>query len=195
MSTTRRGARRMRPVAGAVPAVAGGTGGAGRPVAAAHGPEAERDARVITVFAAKGGCGKTTIATNLAVALADGGQRRVCLIDLDLAFGDVAIMLQLDPERTIADAIPVADRLDETGLRAAADAVLARGWTRCSPRSQPASAEEISRDLVAELIQLARKMFDYVVIDTPPRVQRTLLAALDAIAPCTCWSPRPSSRR
>src|SRR5262245_29653452 len=81
---------------------------------AAHGPA---DGQVITVFSAKGGCGKSTIATNLAVTLADGGKRRVCLIDLDLAFGDIAIMMQLSPEKTIADAIGVADRLDETGFR------------------------------------------------------------------------------
>ena len=57
--------------------------------------------QVVTVFAAKGGCGKTTMATNLAAALADGGKRRVCLVDLDLAFGDVAIAMQLTPARTL----------------------------------------------------------------------------------------------
>jgi Mrp family chromosome partitioning ATPase len=46
--------------------------------------------QIITVFAAKDGCGKTTLATNLAVVLHDGGARRVCLIDLDLESGDIA---------------------------------------------------------------------------------------------------------
>ncbi len=67
-------------------------------------------ARVVTVFSAKGGCGKSTMATNLALALAAGGERRVCLVDLDLAFGDVGIMLQLAPERGIADAVSAAER-------------------------------------------------------------------------------------
>src|SRR5262245_12987222 len=68
-------------------------------------PEApgDRPGEIITVFSAKGGCGKTFLATNLAVALAAGGSE-VALVDLDLHFGDVAIVLQLFPTRTIQDA-------------------------------------------------------------------------------------------
>ena len=81
---------------------------------------------LITVFSAKGGCGKTTLATNLAAALADRGRREVCLVDLDLAFGDVAIALQLFPAHTIADAVPLADSLDASGAGIAADPALPR---------------------------------------------------------------------
>ncbi|MEV4412459.1 P-loop NTPase [Catellatospora sp. NPDC049609] len=154
------------------------------PVSAA--PDDLVEGQVITVFAAKGGCGKSTIATNLAITLAQGdkasGRRRVCLIDLDLAFGDVAIMMQLAPHRTIADAIPVADRLDETGLRtlftryesggAAVDVLLAP--------VQPAIAEEVTRDLITEIIHMARGMYDFVVIDTASAFTEQMLAALDA---------------
>src|SRR6266550_327954 len=63
--------------------------------------------QIVTVFSTKGGCGKTTVATNLAVALHAGGAR-ACLVDLDLAFGDVAISLQLNPERTVVDAVAMA---------------------------------------------------------------------------------------
>ncbi len=77
----------------------------------AGAPAPEEDAAgtgiLVTVFSAKGGCGKTTLATNLAAALADHGRRDVCLVDLDLAFGDVAIALQLFPAHTIADAVPL----------------------------------------------------------------------------------------
>ena len=64
---------------------------------ASDAASAQHRGRVVTVFSAKGGCGKTTLSTNLAAALADGGRREVCLVDLDLAFGDVAIALQLFP--------------------------------------------------------------------------------------------------
>src|SRR4051794_30025546 len=72
----------------------------------AAGEELPTRGTLVTVFSAKGGCGKTTVATNLAAALADHGKRQVCLVDLDLAFGDVAIALQLFPGHTIADAVP-----------------------------------------------------------------------------------------
>src|SRR5688500_20272422 len=79
--------------------------------AQADGDGAKRGV-LVTVCSAKGGCGKTTVATNLAAALADGGRHQVCLVDLDLAFGDVAIALQLFPAHTIADAVPLAGNLD-----------------------------------------------------------------------------------
>src|SRR4029079_3519715 len=74
--------------------------------------------RVITVFSAKGGCGKTTVATNLAAAIADNGRRSVCLLDLDLAFGDVAIALRPFPSRPSADAVRMADTLDAPAIEA-----------------------------------------------------------------------------
>jgi pilus assembly protein CpaE len=68
--------------------------------------------QIITVFAAKGGCGKTTLASNLAVVLHNGGARRVCLVDLDLESGDLASTLGLIPARSLANAIPYAGELD-----------------------------------------------------------------------------------
>jgi pilus assembly protein CpaE len=137
------------------------------------------EGRVVTVFSAKGGVGKTTIATNLAIALAAGGSRRVCLVDLDLAFGDVAITLQLNPERTIADAIPVADRIDETGVRTLLTPYVPGVDTLLAP-VQPALADEVTRDLLAEVLQLCRGMFEFVVVDTASSFTEQTLAALDA---------------
>ncbi|WP_144123336.1 AAA family ATPase [Catellatospora sichuanensis] len=150
-------------------------------------PGEPAESQVITVFAAKGGCGKSTVATNLAITLAQGtkatGSRRVCLIDLDLAFGDVAIMMQLSPQRTIADAIPVADRIDETGLRTLLTRYEHGGGTALDvllAPVQPAIAEEVTRDLITEIIHLAREMYDFVVIDTASAFTEQMLAALDA---------------
>jgi len=140
---------------------------------------AEFDARVVTVFAAKGGCGKTTLATNIAVALAAGGARRVCLIDLDLAFGDVAIMLQLVPERSIADAVGLGDQLDETSVRALLTPYAPGLDTLLAPAG-PAEAERVTQGLVADILRLARGMFDFLVVDTPPQFTDHVLTALDA---------------
>jgi pilus assembly protein CpaE len=136
------------------------------------------DAKVITVFAAKGGCGKTTLATNIAVALAADGVRRVGLVDLDLAFGDVAIMLQLVPERSIADAVGLGEGLDETALRTLLTPY-APGLSTLLAPAGPAEAERITQGMVAEVLRLARGMFDYLVVDTPPQFTDHVLAALD----------------
>src|SRR4029079_415162 len=68
--------------------------------------------KVIAVFSPKGGVGKTTISVNLALALTGKGARRVCLVDLDLAFGDVAIPMQLFPTPSIEQAIGSEDSID-----------------------------------------------------------------------------------
>jgi Flp pilus assembly CpaE family ATPase len=139
------------------------------------------DGQIVTVFAAKGGCGKTTIAVNLGVVLARGTGRRVCVVDLDLAFGDVAISVQLDPVRTIVDAMPMAGHLDITG----AASLLTRyrpGLEMLLAPVTPGDADKVSAALVAELLTVLRGMFDFVVIDTPAQFSEHVLAAMDASA-------------
>jgi MinD-like ATPase involved in chromosome partitioning or flagellar assembly len=138
----------------------------------------ETPGRVITVFSAKGGCGKTTLATNLAVVLHAGGANRVCLLDLDLGFGDVATTLQLTPERTLADAVPLKRKLDMLGasalvtpFRPGLDCILAPVG--------PGEAERVPASLVGDLLAVLPAMYDYVVVDTPAQFSEHVLAALD----------------
>ncbi len=135
-------------------------------------------ALVTVVFSAKGGCGKTTVATNMAVALSDSGRSRVCLLDLDLAFGDVAIALQLMPQRTIIDAIAMAGHLDEKGVASIVTRYGPSLDTICAPL-EPGEAERIPVSVVIELIGVLRTMYDHVVIDTPPAFTEHVLAAFD----------------
>ncbi|GIF63699.1 hypothetical protein Ais01nite_17340 [Asanoa ishikariensis] len=136
------------------------------------------EAKIVTVFSAKGGCGKSTLATNLAVSLAEGGRRRVCLVDLDLAFGDVGIMLQLSPDRGIADAVASRERID-AGLIRALLTSYAPGVDVLLAPVGPTEAERIDRDLVVAVLAAVRTMADYVVIDTPAHFTEGVLAALD----------------
>jgi MinD-like ATPase involved in chromosome partitioning or flagellar assembly len=134
--------------------------------------------QVVTVFGAKGGCGKTAVAVNLGIALAMQGVRRVCIVDLDLAFGDVAISVQLDPLRTILDALPMAGHLDESG----AASLLTRyqpGIEMLLAPVAPGDAEKIPPRLVGELLAVLRRMYDFVVIDTPPQFSEHVLTAMD----------------
>ncbi|BCY06955.1 P-loop NTPase [Actinoplanes sp. L3-i22] len=134
-------------------------------------------ARVVTVFAGKGGCGRSVVAVNLAVALAGAG-RRVLLMDLDLQFGDVAIMMKLSPERSIAGGLQMAGRLDEPGLRSIVTTYRPGLDTLLAPAS-PAEGEQVRREFVVELLDVARPLYDYVVVDTPSVVTDQVLAALD----------------
>jgi len=134
--------------------------------------------RLITVFSAKGGAGKTTVSTNLAAALADGGRRNVCLVDLDLAFGDVAIALQLFPAHTLSDAVSMSDSLDETAV-AALLTPHSPGLTTLVAPVEPGAADTIPAALIGRVLRLLRQMFQFVVVDTPPAFTDHVLAAFD----------------
>ena len=137
------------------------------------------DGQVFSVFAAKGGCGKTTVATNLAVSLRRMGSGRVCLLDLDLDFGDVASALNLDTERTLALLIgprDVGDLLDTGDLitsspRAGVDCILAPVAPGDSERIRPARIGRLLRALVSR--------YDAIVVDLPARFSPTTMVALD----------------
>jgi pilus assembly protein CpaE len=146
-----------------------GIGGVGR-----GGPRG----RIVTVFSAKGGCGKTTLATNMAAALADRGRRELVLVDLDLAFGDVAIALQLFPAHTIADAVPLGDNLDFGSLQTLLTPH-SPGLTTLVAPVEPGTSEGIPASLVSRILEVLRDHYDYVIVDTPPAFDDHVLSAFD----------------
>jgi pilus assembly protein CpaE len=120
---------------------------------------------VILLFSGKGGVGKTLLATNLAVALVQETKSRVALVDLDLQFGDVGVMLNLDHSRSITDVVDAGEGLDGDTL----NEILANGPAGVRVLLAPISPEladlvttEHVRTIMAEL----RKAYDYVVVDT-----------------------------
>src|SRR4051794_21870245 len=134
----------------------------GSDLAAASPP---RDPRTVTLFSPKGGVGTTFLAVNIAVALAERGLRRVCIVDLDLEFGDVGIVSGVAPNRDISDAVGASLDEDET-----VDAVL----TNLSPGVDcvlapidPATADNVSTELVVALLARLRERYDFIVVDTP----------------------------
>jgi pilus assembly protein CpaE len=143
-----------------------------------NGAGATHDGCVVTVFAAKGGVGKTTVSTNLAAELASDGSR-VLLIDLDLSFGDVGIVLGLMPERSMSDVVAMAGHLDEQGLASVVTPHDSGLDALCAP-PLPADAERIPGSSITEVLRVAKRMYQYVVVDTPPAFTEHVLAALDA---------------
>jgi len=146
---------------------------------AAERPAAE--GQIVTVFTNKGGVGKTMLAVNLGVVLAQRGANEVCVVDLDLASGDVAISLLLDPARTIADAVSMTGHIDTTGAASLLTRYRPGLETLLAPVT-PGDAEKIQPSLVGELLAVLRTMFDYVVVDCPPALSEHVLTALDASA-------------
>ena len=146
-----------------------------------HGDGVEakvRRGRIVTVFSAKGGCGKTTLATNMAAAIADSGRGSVALVDLDLAFGDVAIALQLFPTHTIADAVAIGEDLDGPALASLLTAHRSGLQALVAPL-EPSTAETIDTKTVVRVLDLLAEEFDYVVVDTPPALDDHVLASFD----------------
>ena len=138
---------------------------------------------VITVFAPKGGVGKTTTSVNLALALAEGGARKVCLVDLDLAFGDVAITLQLFPSHSIEEAIGAEEGLDPSMVESLLTEHEAGVMVLAAP-NLPDARDRISARLVSRMLRTLRTQFDYVVVDTAPNFDEQTLQALDETDEC-----------
>ncbi|MBV8599165.1 MAG: AAA family ATPase [Actinobacteria bacterium] len=133
--------------------------------------------RVITVFSPKGGTGKSVTASNIAAALNTRGLRTL-LLDLDVQFGDAAIILGLEPERTLHDVVVAPGALDAEKLTAFAT-VHASGLHVLPAPLCPEDAELISGEKIGEVLATAEAAYDAVVVDTPPFFAEQVLAALD----------------
>ena len=141
------------------------------------GSAGDTNGRIVTVFSAKGGVGKTTFSTNLGAYLAASGHRTL-VIDLDLAFGDVGISLQLLPTQTMEDVVAMTGHLDEQGLRSVVTSHPSGLDVLCAP-SGPGGADRIPGATVSEVLRVARRHYEFVIIDTPPAFTDHVLAAFD----------------
>lgn len=135
--------------------------------------------KIITVFSSKGGCGKSFLASNLAILLAQTTGKEVAMVDLDLQFGDLAIMLQLFPARTIYDAAQNLDRLDAEAMKGYLTPHRGSHVFLLAAPLEPGLSETISAESVAKIIRLMKRLYKYVIIDTPPSFTDHVLAALD----------------
>lgn len=135
---------------------------------------------VIMVVSPKGGSGKTTISTNLAVGLGRANPKQVAIVDLDLQFGDVANTLRLVPEQTIAGAARAANHapIDATEIKAFLTPHPAGLYALCAPE-EPAEADVVRPEHVAQVVKALASEFRYVVIDTGSGLDDAALAAVD----------------
>ncbi|WP_427129805.1 AAA family ATPase [Pseudarthrobacter sp. S9] len=133
---------------------------------------------VIGVFSPKGGVGKTTIATNIAIGLGKVAPMSVVIVDLDLQFGDVASGLYLNPEHTVTDAVSSAASHDSLVLKAFLTVHPGSIYALCAPRT-PEEADDITPQQVTRLLEQLAQQFQYVIVDTAPGLPEIGLAALE----------------
>jgi pilus assembly protein CpaE len=141
--------------------------------AAEEGPQG----KLFTVFSTKGGVGKSLVAVNTAVALAQQ-KHRVCLVDLDVNSGDVAIMLQLSPSRNVNDLVSFRGGIDEGAI----ESLLTTHSEHLSVVAAPVhldSPDQATADEIGQLLDGLKAMFDFVVVDTSGVFDDQALAALD----------------
>jgi pilus assembly protein CpaE len=139
---------------------------------------AVKKGKVITVVSPKGGVGKTTVATNMAVGLARTAPHSTVLVDLDVQFGDVASALDLEPEYSLPDAVHGPASRDAMVLKTFLTRHETGLYVICGPRT-PADADGIAGQEVSRLLQTLAAEFSYVVVDTSPGLSDHTLAAID----------------
>jgi pilus assembly protein CpaE len=133
---------------------------------------------VLTIFGLKGGIGKTTVAANLAIALHRQTSASAVLVDMDMRFGDIAVLLGLLPEKTLADAARDAQRLDRSAIRRyllhhpAGISVLA------APH-KPAEWDQVEPEQLRSIVQVLAQTFDYVILDTPGTFNKVVDLSLE----------------
>ena len=153
------------------------TAAPGSPHAQASGPSSR--GQIISFFSPKGGVGRTTISTNLAVALFQSTDRPVVLVDGSLPFGDIAVILNMNPKaKTIADLVGSFENLDADIL----ETVLvphSTGIKVLLAPPTPEAAELITAANMKKVLELLRERYAFVVVDTWPSFQEVVLAMLD----------------
>ena len=146
-----------------------------------HAPPTSRaEGRVVTFFAPKGGVGRTTLAVNFAVAAANEMGKRVALIDGGLQFGDVGVLLNLNPKNQ-----SIADLAREMNSGADLDTLEgtlidhSSGIRVLMAPPSPEMAELVSADHLSRIVAALRLTHDLVVIDATASLMDATLAFMD----------------
>jgi pilus assembly protein CpaE len=134
--------------------------------------------RIVTFCSNKGGVGKSTMSVNVACGLAKRHPKKVLLVDASLQMGSCAPMLDIRPATTLTDAVRERDRLDETLLRELAVSHSCGLDLLAAPLSA-VEAAEVDDHAISLILTLARRTYDYIVVDTFPMLDRTMMAVLD----------------
>ncbi len=135
--------------------------------------------QIVTLYSAKGGSGTSVIAASLAVTLAKRCTRPVCLVDIDLQFGDIAVMLKLAPQHTLVDAVSAQERLDPSLLQSLLVEHKDSGLLVMPAPLEPAHADQIGAADVVKLLEVLRTFCALVIVDTQTYLNDPMIGALE----------------
>lgn len=135
--------------------------------------------QVIVVYSPKGGVGCTTVAANLAVTL-QNDETPVALVDGNLQFGDVSVVLNEQGKNSISDLAPRADELDPEIIQEVMIKHEKSGISVLAAPYRPEYAENITDEQFSKVIDYLRGIYSYIVIDTSTNLEDVTLAAIDA---------------
>lgn len=135
--------------------------------------------KVITTFSNKGGIGKTAIATNLAVEIANMTKERVALVDLNMQMGDVTTFLDLNPSFDTAYVINNLERIDEGFFFFFLEKYNNSSLYVLADPPDLEQAEVITSENITTLINVLRNVFSYIIIDTTASFDGKTITALD----------------
>ncbi|HET9520538.1 MAG TPA: response regulator [Candidatus Limnocylindrales bacterium] len=146
----------------------------------AAGDDGDHDGRIVAVFSPKGGVGRTTIAVNMAIAAATELGKSVLLMDGSFQFGDVGVLLNLNPKnKSIADLIPELEQGEPESLDTFVISHSAGVHVLLAPPS-PEMAELITPTAVKRVLEALRRKHDLVIVDCTSWFNDTTLSILDA---------------
>lgn len=135
--------------------------------------------RVIVSFSTKGGVGKSMLATNLACGLARRSARPVALVDADLQFGDVAVLLGVSPERSVVDAAAALHQGEPDALRRLMVEHPATGLLVLPGPIEPSAADQVTPEQMLMIVETLRRTCAFVVVDMPPHFDDNVLALIE----------------
>jgi pilus assembly protein CpaE len=141
-------------------------------------PDRTERGQLITVTSAKGGSGKTVMATNVALLLNRLADKKVVLVDADLQFGDVCLLLQLEPRFTMVNAAHELHQLDSEML----DSLLTEhpsGLRVLAAPLEPAFADDITTAGLMQMLDVLQETYDYIVVDTASMLDELILSLIE----------------
>ena len=136
--------------------------------------------KIISTFSNKGGIGKTSIAVNLAVELAQLSKEKVALIDLNLQLGDVSTFLDMNPPFAMDYIASNINSLNEEDLLKAMSKYKNTSLYVIADPLNIDNSKDITAEQITNLLTVLKKTFSYIVIDIGTNIDSKTIAALDS---------------